>query len=435
MVAPAGDRMPAPGISTEVVTTAASIADHGSIRDLQTAGLVSTDGSIDWFSCPRFDSPSMFGALGFIEESVQFRRSLQAQVDEHVGGGGRSLNAMYRIDGASDLKEALVHCGGYCGSRPVRVGNGVADQLQLDSLFFAERRGLLQIAHRGWASVRELLDRLTEYWDQSETGIWGPRGTKVLHRRAPDELGRVRLRPAVRRIARAPRSRCRLARCPGRHLRPDHGQGLEPAVVGVHPAQRRRGPGLLGAADVQRRLHRSTGLEDTFSLCSFMCAAALARASRLENARLAFGKILPYADHVELCSEEIALAGSRSATSRKLSPTWLSSTPRTPSTKRWTGADLVLSFGELKAEQRILRDLSGTARKSGITPNQKGSADGRCQQFVGVGRPRPRRRRSCYRWPASGQCRLAADPGPARRGRRGSLGPRRREYPCELSLI
>lgn len=41
----------------------AAIADHGIIGDLHTAAPVSTDGSVDWFCYPRFDSSSAFGAL------------------------------------------------------------------------------------------------------------------------------------------------------------------------------------------------------------------------------------------------------------------------------------------------------------------------------------------------------------------------------------
>jgi GH15 family glucan-1,4-alpha-glucosidase len=41
----------------------AAIEDHGLIGDLQTAALVTSDGTVDWFCAPRFDSPSLFAAL------------------------------------------------------------------------------------------------------------------------------------------------------------------------------------------------------------------------------------------------------------------------------------------------------------------------------------------------------------------------------------
>ena len=40
-----------------------SIADHGLIGDMHTCALVGTNGTIDWFCVPRFDSPSVFGAI------------------------------------------------------------------------------------------------------------------------------------------------------------------------------------------------------------------------------------------------------------------------------------------------------------------------------------------------------------------------------------
>ena len=40
---------------------------------------------------------------------------------------------MYGVDGRADLEEQVLdHFEGYAGSAPVRIGNGAADQLQLD---------------------------------------------------------------------------------------------------------------------------------------------------------------------------------------------------------------------------------------------------------------------------------------------------------------
>ena len=39
------------------------IAEHGLVGDLHTVALVGTNGTIDWYCCPAFDSPSVFGAI------------------------------------------------------------------------------------------------------------------------------------------------------------------------------------------------------------------------------------------------------------------------------------------------------------------------------------------------------------------------------------
>src|SRR5919109_363860 len=39
------------------------IAEHGIIGDLHTIALIGSDGTIDWYCCPTFDSPSVFASI------------------------------------------------------------------------------------------------------------------------------------------------------------------------------------------------------------------------------------------------------------------------------------------------------------------------------------------------------------------------------------
>ena len=49
------------------------IAEHGLIGDLHTVALVGTDGTIDWYCCPRFDSPGVFAAILDADHGGLFR--------------------------------------------------------------------------------------------------------------------------------------------------------------------------------------------------------------------------------------------------------------------------------------------------------------------------------------------------------------------------
>ena len=51
------------------------------------------------------------------------------------------------------------------------------------------------------------------------------------------------------------------------------------------------------------------GTEGTFSMCSFWLVEAMSRAGRVDDARLMFEKMLTYANHVGLYSEQIGPTG------------------------------------------------------------------------------------------------------------------------------
>src|SRR4051812_10022638 len=49
------------------------IESHGIVGNMRSAALVGLDGSVDWLCLPRFDSPSVFGAILDAEKGGRFR--------------------------------------------------------------------------------------------------------------------------------------------------------------------------------------------------------------------------------------------------------------------------------------------------------------------------------------------------------------------------
>ncbi|MFQ6671732.1 MAG: glycoside hydrolase family 15 protein, partial [Candidatus Tectimicrobiota bacterium] len=119
--------------------------------------------------------------IGLTEEAHHFMDWLQARAGELNPDG--SLQIMYGIDGRHALtEETLDHLEGYRGSRPVRIGNGAYDQLQLDiygelmdSVYLFNKYGT-PIAYDLWVNLRRLLNWVCDNWQQPDEGIWEVRG-------------------------------------------------------------------------------------------------------------------------------------------------------------------------------------------------------------------------------------------------------------------
>ncbi|MER5929531.1 glycoside hydrolase family 15 protein [Streptomyces sp. NPDC002054] len=71
------------------------IADHGMVGDLQTAALVSSGGTIDWWCTPRFDSPSIFASLLDSERGGHCRLAAELPDD-----GAATVRQLYLSDTA-----------------------------------------------------------------------------------------------------------------------------------------------------------------------------------------------------------------------------------------------------------------------------------------------------------------------------------------------
>jgi pentatricopeptide repeat protein len=292
--------------------------------------------------------------LGYVEEAARFSMWMRDRVTESAGRDGTGpIKIMYRVDGSSDLtEETLDHFEGWRGSRPVRFGNGAADQLQLDiygealdAILAGDDFGM-PIAHQGWLALTKIVDWVADNWDQPDEGVWETRGG-----RKDFTYGRFQCWVALDRGI-------RLAE---RHGRPanvakwvverdrlynqimargwndkvkaftqhyatdvlDSSLLLMPIEGFVSPID----PMWLSTLDGMDRELVSDSLvyrynpaaspdglhgdEGTFSLCTFLYVDALARAGRLDDAVLTFEKMQTYGNPLGLFSEEIDSTGGQ----------------------------------------------------------------------------------------------------------------------------
>ncbi len=292
--------------------------------------------------------------LGYLEEAARFGAWMRDRVMQGAAGNGASpLKIMYRVDGSSDLTEEILdHFEGWRGSRPVRIGNGAADQLQLDiygeaadTIIAGDDAGL-PIAYEGWLAFTRIVDWVADNWDQPDEGVWETRGG-----RKNFTYGRFQCWVALDRAI-------RLA---ARHGRPANVAKWAAARDALYNQVMTRGwndkvgaftqhydtqvldsslllmpiedfvsptdPRWLSTLDAMNKELVSDSLvyrynpaaspdglhgeEGTFSLCTFLYVDALARAGRLDEAVLTLEKMFTYGNHLGLFSEEIDSTGGQ----------------------------------------------------------------------------------------------------------------------------
>ena len=284
--------------------------------------------------------------LGFTEEAAAFMRWIEARC--HELGSEDTLQIMYSIEGRHELDEGILdHLEGYCGSRPVRIGNAAFRQLQLDiygelmdCIYLYDKYGM-PISHELWEDVVRLVDWVSRNWRQKDAGIWEVRGghREFLYSRVLCWVALDRgVRLANRRSLPAPLDRWLGAR----------NDIYEEVFRGFWSSERKafvqyKGSNALDASCLLLPLMRfisprdpmwlSTlraveselvfdslvyryqtgdgevdglkGGEGTFNMCSFWYAECLSRAGETEKARYNFEKMLGYANHLGLYSEEL----------------------------------------------------------------------------------------------------------------------------------
>lgn len=323
-------------------------ARHGSIAAAATFGLPEADGAgrnwdyrATWIRDASFTIYA-FMRLGHVEEAEQFRH----WAAQRVMGASPSdpIRIMYALDGSEAGEEhELPHLAGYAGSRPVRIGNDARRQVQLDifgelldSLYLSNKYGAA-ISHDGWRHVSGMVEYILAHWEEPDAGIWEVRDAPqhFLHSRLMCWVALDRaVRLAHKRSLPAPLVRWAEGRDQiaadiwGRFRHPEHGHfvrtrdgtDLDAALLmmplvrfvsATDPVWLKTLDAIgatLGDDGMIFRYRTPDGLdgqEGAFTTCTFWYVECLARANRLDEARLMMEKGLCYANHVGLFAEEL----------------------------------------------------------------------------------------------------------------------------------
>ncbi len=289
--------------------------------------------------------------LGFTDEAAAFMGWLTQRFQESRPIARGPLQVVYDIRGGSDFKEQMLpHLEGYRGSAPVRIGNDAAGQLQLDiygelidSVYLYNKYGS-PIHHDAWSDLCKIIDWISQHWDQADEGVWEVRGgsqnftySRLMSWVAVERAIRIateRGLPAdivrwqsvrdtiyhqIMRKGWHPERKAFVQQYDSDVL--DASTLLMPLVKFISPTDRRWlstldaitselvADSLVHRYNVKASPDGLEGDEGTFSICTFWYVEALARAGRLDEARLVFEKMLTYANHLGLYSEEIGRTG------------------------------------------------------------------------------------------------------------------------------
>jgi GH15 family glucan-1,4-alpha-glucosidase len=330
--------------------------EHGSLIAAPTFSLPEKIGGVrNWdyrFTWLRDATFTLYALirLGFVDETEAFIDWLNGRLSDDAERG--PLQVMYGIDGRQKLDEiTLDHLSGYENSRPVRIGNAAYQQLQLDiygemidSIYLANKYGT-PISHAGWQDVQRVLEWLGKNWQRPDEGLWEVRGgaREFLHSRVMCWVAFDRaLRLAQKRSLSGPldlwqRTRDEIqddiftnfwdeelqAFVQAKNTKDlDASALLMPMMRFISPVDpmwlstlRALEKTLIEDTLVRRYEAERThvdglpGGEGHFTACSFWYVECLARAGELEKAQLLFEKLLGYANHLGLYSEELGSNG------------------------------------------------------------------------------------------------------------------------------